>query len=101
MAAGEPSMREKKLVKTLIAIEVLEMTENGLKLITLLKADPPSSDTEAITATLREFTMMAHDNERMFLITDEVGFSISGLTTKTIVFKGVFENREPMNEKKN
>jgi len=101
MVAGEPLRGEKQLVKTLIAIEVLEMTENGLKLIALLKAESPaSSDTKMINATLEKFTKMAYDNERIFLTTDEIGFSIGGLKTKTIVFKGVFENREPMKNKK-
>jgi 50S ribosomal subunit-associated GTPase HflX len=96
MAAGEPPMGEKKLVKTMIGVEVLEMTASGLQLITTVESN--KSNEEDIYATLQKFTEMVYEHDKMYLITETVGFAIRGLETKTIVFRGVFEDREPKEE---
>jgi len=76
--------------KEMIAIDVLEMTSNGLQKIVQMELEEPCSDEKAWAEVLNEMTEKAYKMEKMFITTSEWGFSIQNLKQKTIVFKGVF-----------
>jgi len=77
------------MTKTMIAIELFEMTPNGLlKVIEM--------ETEEITkledqqASLSQLTETLYKNDKMYMVFENQGFVIRGLETKTIVLKGKY-----------
>lgn len=76
--------------KLLIAIDALEMTSNGLQLIVRMDTETPTDDTEKISKLLSDLTDMAFTKDRMFMVTEDFGFSIRDLNHKTIVFKAIY-----------
>jgi len=75
----------------MIAIDVFEMTSHGLQKIVRMDLEEPSSDKEKCSGLLSELTEKAYRMDKMFIVTEEFGFSIQDLNKKTIIFKGIFE----------
>jgi hypothetical protein len=79
-----------KQVKAMCAIDVLEMTANGLHLVANLPTVEDITDPEAWTENLNTMIQSVYDNDKMFLVTEDIAFCIRGLQNKTIVCKPVF-----------
>jgi len=94
MTDDGPRMKKDEPVKTLIAIEFLEMTNNGLKRIVRMECEDNITDEKIIHTMINDFTEMVYKNDKMFFVTETQGFAIKGMQNKTIVVKGIFKYPE-------
>lgn len=77
-------------MKKYIAMDVFEMTDNGLQKIVRIDAEP-SSDKEAIKESISQVAETIFSNDSLYMTFDDQAFIIKGLKTKTIVLKAVWE----------
>lgn len=80
--------------KALVAVKLMEMSDHGLQLIAKLPLVNHSFSEKEWQELISEWTEKIYNNEKLWLATDEVGFSIPKMNEKTIVIKGVFEMLE-------
>jgi hypothetical protein len=78
------------MTRTMKAIKIFEMTNNGLQEIFELETER-LDDEERQKEAIKTLTEMAFKNDSLFMSNEFGSFIIRGLKEKTIVFKIVFE----------
>lgn len=78
------------MMKTLIGVQVLQMTDSGLQEIATLMSENPSKDPKEWNTTFSDLIGMFYKNDKAYLVTEDLGFCINNLQDKTIVVRGIF-----------
>jgi hypothetical protein len=78
-------------MKTLVGIQILEMTASGLKEIVTIESEPVK-DPKAWQEGINEITEKIYENGSIFMSFQDQGFVLKDIKSKTIVVKGIFQN---------
>jgi len=78
-------------MKTMIGMQILEMTASGLQEIVTLETEP-LKDPEDWKTNLSSINETIYNADSIYMTFEDQAFVIKGLATKTIVLKGVFQN---------
>lgn len=77
-------------MKTMIGIQILEMTTNGLQEIVSMETEP-MKDPKDWSSSLEVITEKIYNNDKLFMVFEEQAFVVNNISNKTIVIKGVFQ----------
>jgi hypothetical protein len=78
------------MMKTLIGVKILQMTDSGLQEIASIMSENPSKDPKEWSETFSELIGMFYKNEKAYMVTENLGFCVNNLKDKTIVVRGIF-----------